>query len=118
MFWSFCSRIGWGIFLGALLGAAAISPAAETVVLDHAAIVMDAKQPSFVQYGVEELAGYLKELTGNDILVLTFAGKARPVQILVGTKTVKKILPECLPDKKLAQQGIWSRRCRKTARRM
>ena len=35
--------------------------AAEKVSLDRVTVVVDSSEPSFVQYGVEELAGYLKE---------------------------------------------------------
>jgi hypothetical protein len=50
--------------------------AVDKVVLDHAAIVTDTDQASFVQYGDEERAGYLKESTGNEIPIVSLAQKA------------------------------------------
>ena len=81
------------------------SRAAETIALDRAAIVTDSEQPSFVQYGVEDLAGYLKEPAGNEIPIVASPDGVRPVQILVGTKTVREILPENLPDEKRGEEG-------------
>jgi hypothetical protein len=75
------------------------------IVLDHATIVTDKDEASFVQYGVEELAGYLKESTGNEIPVVTSSDGTHPVQIVVGTKPVQRVLPEYLPDHRLGEEG-------------
>ncbi|HPO14213.1 MAG TPA: hypothetical protein PLI09_12280 [Candidatus Hydrogenedentes bacterium] len=90
-----------------LLAAASRCGAAETVSLDHAAIVTDASQPSYVEYGVEDLAGYLKDLTGKEIAVVTTPGISTPVRILVGTKAAGEILPETLSSEKLGETGYW-----------
>lgn len=81
------------------------SIAAEKVSLDRAAIVIDADQPSFVQYGVEDCAGYLKELTGNNVPVSDkFEGEG--VHILVGPKAVRQIFPQALPQKMDAEEYL------------
>ncbi len=75
------------------------------VVLDYATVVVGSEDPSFVHYGVEELANYLKDITGNDIPILPSPDPKNTVQILVGAKTVQAILPECLPDAALGEEG-------------
>lgn len=84
---------------------ASAGQAADRLALDHAAIVTDAAQPFFVQYAVEELVGYLKESTGNDVPVSSSPDSAGGVRILVGTKTVRQLLPRNLPDEKLGEEG-------------
>jgi hypothetical protein len=80
--------------------AAVASPrghAAEKLALDRATVVVDAAEPSFVQYGVEELAAYLRELTGNEISIVGSPENAQGVRILVGTKTVERAIAEKFP---------------------
>jgi alpha-glucuronidase len=79
--------------------------AAERILLDHAAVVSDADQPSFVQYGIDELVGYLKESTGNEIPVVASLEKSKRVQILVGAKSARQVFPETLPREKLGEEG-------------
>ena len=82
------------------------SRAAEKTSLGGATIVTDADQASFVQYGLEELARYLKEAVGKDIPVVASSDGKFPVQILVGSKTVEQILPDALPENKsLDEEG-------------
>ena len=79
--------------------------AADTLGLDRAVIVTDAAEPSFVQYGVEELAAYLKESTGNDVPVVASPDSGKGVRILVGAKTVHQRFPQDLPDEELGDEG-------------
>ena len=102
---NFGQSFAWGFLLTASFLVSPGGGAAETTVLDRATIVTDSDQPSYVQYGVEELAGYLEEAAGNRMPVVTAPDCTNPVQILVGTKTVREILPECLPDEKLGGEG-------------
>ncbi len=87
------------------LSAAAGSLAAEQVTLDGAVIVADAGQPSFVQYSVEDLAGYLKELTGGDVPVRPAPdGKAR-VLIAIGPEAARRVLGQTPPVGTLGEEG-------------
>ena len=77
----------------------------ETVTLNHAAIVVDREEPSFVQYGAEDLAGYLKEWTGTEIPRLATADRTKAVQILLGTKAVSQVFPQLVSDSKLDNEA-------------
>ena len=79
--------------------------AADKVLLDRATIVIDSDEPSFVQYGVQDVAEYLKELTANDFPVVSSSENGNGVLILVGTKAVQQLFPQMLPDKKLGDEG-------------
>jgi len=46
-------------------GATTHAWAADRIMLDRSAIVIDPDQPSFVQYAVEDLAAYLKEVSAS-----------------------------------------------------
>ncbi|MHB8974032.1 MAG: hypothetical protein ACYC3X_25770 [Pirellulaceae bacterium] len=69
----------------------------DSVPLDRATIVVDSTQPSFVQYGVEDLAGYLQESTGNKVPVLAAADGETNVRILVGAEAVGRVFPNVFP---------------------
>ncbi|MBN2308218.1 MAG: hypothetical protein JXR94_04560 [Candidatus Hydrogenedentes bacterium] len=81
------------------------SHGAEPVRLERAVIVADPEEPSFVQYGVEELAGYLKDMTGHEIPVVASGDRALGVRIVVGTKAAQGLFPEHLPDEALGEEG-------------
>ena len=81
------------------------SQAAERIILDHATIVTASDESSFVRYGVEDLAGYLKGLTGNDVPVIASPDRGKGVKIVVGTKTVQLLFPGALPSEKLGNEG-------------
>lgn len=87
------------------LGAAATGWTAERIALDRAAIVTDPGQPSFVQYAVEDLADYLREVTGNKIPVGGApVGQQRTV-IGVGPQTAQRLLGAPLPAEELGAEG-------------
>ena len=90
-----------------LLLAATNTPAqaAEKLILNYATVVVDSAEPSFVRYGVEELAGYLKELSGNEIPVVALPQDAKGVQILVGAQAVRQATAEKLPDPVLGDEA-------------
>jgi hypothetical protein len=79
--------------------------AAEKLSLDQATVIVDAAQPSFVQYAIEDMLGYLKEATGNDVPVANSTEGARGVRILVGAKAAQSILPDGLPDQKSGEEA-------------
>ena len=80
------------------------SQADDRVLMNHAQIVIDSHQPSFVQYGVEDLAGYLKEVTGNEIPVIGATDDAKTIQILVGAESVGQVFPQIISDAKLGEE--------------
>jgi hypothetical protein len=83
---------------------AATQPAAK-VVLNQATIVVDPEEPSFVQFAVKELAGYLAESTGGDITIAASPDNAQQTQILVGAKTAQRVFSNAIPDAKLGEEG-------------
>lgn len=89
----------------ASLAVASGSHAAENVNLDHAVVLADSSEPSFVRYGIEDLAGYLIAITGNEVPIVAPSDAAHPVQIIVGTAAVRKVLPDCIPDATLGPEG-------------
>jgi hypothetical protein len=89
----------------AMFALTASSHAADSVSLEHATIVTDAGEALFVQYGVEDLAGFLKDVTGNAPRVVSSLDGNAPVQIVVGTKSVQGMAPECLPSAALGEEG-------------
>ena len=79
--------------------------AGEGVRLEHATIVTSPDEPSFIQYGIQELAGYLKELTGEGGSVVASADNTTGVRIVVGTDSVKKLFPQSIPGEDLGDEG-------------
>lgn len=98
-----CSITTFGSIVLSL--AASHSQAADHVLLNDAQIVIDSRQPSFVQYGVEDFVGYLKESTGNDIPVVAMPNSAKVMRILVGAEAVGQIFPDLIPDAKLGEEA-------------
>ena len=54
-------------FLLALFATQASADAGHRIVLERPTMVVDSGQPTWVQYAVEELSGYLKKITGREI---------------------------------------------------
>lgn len=79
--------------------------AGEGVRLEHATIVTSPDEPSFIQYGIQELAGYLKELTGDEVPVVASLDSGAGVRIVVGTDSVKKLFPQSIPGEDLGDEG-------------
>ncbi len=78
---------------------------AEGTSFDRATVIVDSAEPSFVQYGVEDMVGYLKEATGNDIPIANSAGAAKGTQILVGAKAARTVLPDGLPSETAGEEA-------------
>ncbi len=78
---------------------------AEGVSLDHATIVIDAGEPTFVRHGADDVAGYIKEVTGHEVPVVASQDAGNGVRILVGAKSVKQLFPQAVPGKKLGEEG-------------
>jgi len=88
-----------------ILGAARPAWADDRIMLDRASIVIDPDQPSFVQYAVEDLAKYLKETSGIEVIVGTSPAGKTPSLIAVGPKTAGQILGEALKTEGLGDEG-------------
>ena len=90
-----------------ILSAATTSDAQadKRVLLDHAMIVTRSDEPSFIQYGIQDLARYLKELTGDQVPVVTSADNTTGMRIVVGTDSVKKLFPQSIPGEDLGSEG-------------
>ena len=94
------------LFLIALLSlAVSFIQADDRLPLGRAEIVVDPSEPSFVQYGVEELAAYLKELTGVQPPVRGAVSDADADHILVGSKAVESVFPQALSEAKIEGEG-------------
>lgn len=105
MTWDSCLCVALAAGLALTAAWAPRSHAAEALRLDQAAIVVDPGEPSYVQYGVEELAEYLREATGREHVVAAAPGSDRPAQIVVGATAVRGLFPDHLPDAALGEEG-------------
>src|SRR5689334_5265414 len=94
-----------GMVLSALLLFSEVGHAADRLVLDQATIVAEVDQPSFVQYGIEEVANYLKEVTGHDVTGVTSLNVAKGTRIVVGTKMAGEVLGQDFPKDQLGDEG-------------
>ena len=93
----------WMLAAASLILTAAPSAcrAEGNLALDRYAIVADPGQASFVQYAVEELTGYLKEVTGH----APAAGNERGATIAVGPQIAQRILGDAFTARKLGDEG-------------
>lgn len=91
----------------------AVSWAAERVLLDRCGIVSDPDQPSYVQYGVEDLAGYLTQLTGSKIPVGALPDGNYQVRIASGPAAVQRVLAQPIPAETLGEEGYLLRHVNK-----
>src|SRR4051812_44427801 len=89
---------------------AGYSRAAEKLTLERVATVMDDDQPPFVNYAVEDLTNYLKELTSNDVPVRNTTDAARgsehQVSIFVGQHAAREIFPSESRPEELGEEGF------------
>lgn len=79
--------------------------AAERLILDRAAIVIDSDQPTYMQHAVEDLRGYLKELTGNDVRIGVSADYSASATIVVGPRAAERVLGRSPAAEKLGKLG-------------
>jgi hypothetical protein len=86
---------------------------AEKIVLDDSAIVTDASQPPFVQYAVEDLASYLKGITGSEVAVRNPSNVKATAAIAIGPQTARQILGPAFPAKELGEEGYLLKTARK-----
>ena len=73
--------------------------------LDRCCIVMDSGQPSYVQYGVEDLAAYLAALTRHEIPVGTEPDASAKVCIAVGQEAARRVLGQAPSATELGEHG-------------
>ena len=80
----------------AMLGGSAMgSDPREKILLNHVAIVTGPSEHSYIQYGAQDLANYLKEITGGATRVTTSPDPRAESSIVVG-KMVESVLPGVL----------------------
>ena len=95
-FWVWLSVLSILTSASGILGAAASSGRVgsrgsnEKISLNQSGIVVDGSEPSYVQYGVKDLANYLKEITGTEVPIQTTLGETAPSLIVVGEKWLKR----------------------------
>ena len=58
--------------------------------MTQSVIVVDASEPSYVQYGVKDLADYLKEITGTEVPLRTAQVETAPSLIVVGKRWLSR----------------------------
>lgn len=84
-----------------LTGAPLSSRADDNLALDRYAIVADPGQASFVQYAIEELTGFLKDVTGHAPLGENEQGTT----IAVGPQIAQRILGDAFAARDLGDEG-------------
>jgi hypothetical protein len=75
--------------------------------------VIDADPPSYVQYGTEDLAGYLTQLTNRKIPVGALPDETSRVRIAIGPEAAKRALTQSLPTQELGDEGYLLRDVRR-----
>jgi hypothetical protein len=108
-----CLHLILAIAILASPSAAGPSLAAERLVLDRPTIVIDPDQPSYVQYALEDLASYLKDVTGCEVRTETVINRKARALIAIGPKTAQLVLAEPLPAAKLGEEGYLLKTVRK-----
>ena len=83
---------------------AAGAPAGR-ILLDRCCIVVDPLEPSYVQYGAEDLAGYLASLSGRAVPVGAEADSDARVCIAIGQAQARRVLGEAAPAAGLGEEG-------------
>jgi hypothetical protein len=96
------------LVLISFLGTAALGSAqAQRIVLDTSTILVDASEPSYVQYASKDLASYLTEISGKPVLIdssLNAARKAKTI-IAVGEKMATLLGANLTAARELGYQG-------------
>ncbi len=85
---------------------AGTNQASVPLVLNKRTLVVDANQPRYVQHAVEDLKSYIKEITGEEIVVKSSLPRRGAPVIAIGPKIARKILSEPLPAEKLGDEGL------------
>jgi hypothetical protein len=75
------------------------------VLLDHCCIVIGPDQPSYVKYGVEDLAGYLTQLTGSKVSVGALPDGTSRVRIAIGQGAARRVLAHAVSPQQLGEEG-------------
>jgi hypothetical protein len=89
--------------------------AANRVLLDRCGIAIGPEQPSYVQYGVEDLADYLMQLTGGKIPVGAVPDEGLRVRIAIGPAAAQRVLAQRIATQELGDEGYLLRHVRNEA---
>ena len=88
-------RIGFAVLL-LLVSASAAAQSADSITLDHAIILVDAAEPSYVQYGARDFASYVTGITGVKTIVATSPERTRDFKVIIsmGAVMARALAPE------------------------
>lgn len=78
---------------------------AVDVALDRVAILSDPDQPSYVKYAVEDLVGYLKDLSAAPAQVDSPSAYKSPCLIAIGSKSAEHAIGKPLDTSGLGEEG-------------
>jgi hypothetical protein len=80
------------VFMFVVVAAAlAFAQSPQRIVLNDAVVLVDAAEPSYVQYGAKDLAAYITEITGNSVNVASSPNVAKKAKVVlaVGEKMAR-----------------------------
>ena len=99
-------RGSWTLAIACLLLTAPLPScrADDNIPLRRCSIVVDPGQASFVQYAIEGLTGYLKDVTG-DAPTVEIAANARGATIAIGPQIARSILGDDFAARNLGEEG-------------
>ncbi len=78
-----------------LLSASAAAQSADSIALDHVTVLVDAGEPSYVQYGARDFASYVTGITGVKTILAATPERARDSKVIVsiGAAIARAIAP-------------------------
>jgi hypothetical protein len=88
------------------LASATAGPGKTRIELDRAVIAADAEQPAFVRHRMEDLGGYLREITGAPVPLEAALRDGPGTFIVVGTPLAERALGASWPRDKLGDEGF------------
>ncbi len=96
------------VLWAAIVSAGAATARAQSVSLAQATVVVDAAEPSFVQYGARDLASYLTAVTGHAIQVrgVKPAPRARETAVVIGSRAAAALGIELTSAGDLGAEGF------------
>lgn len=98
---------------------AAVGASADTrVLLSNPSITVDPDQSSFVCYAVEELTGYLKDLTSKAVPIGESTGSIAATTIVVGPNNAERVLGAPLDASDLGEEGYILKTTEKSGQRV
>lgn len=75
------------------------------LILNGCTIVVQRDRPSYVSYMVNDIRGYLEEITGSPVTTSESIGNGQGTFIVVGRDKARQITDEPLPEEAIGEQG-------------